>query len=94
MEDEDAPVNKTNSRDIDDPAHHQYMIAVMICYEFFRIRRTSSTREFFKYPKDRTYQLISKSKPEIPLDLDLTIEENGIVHGMILYSRGSLRYKR
>ena len=49
MEDEDAPVNKTNSRDIDDPAHHQYMIAVMICYEFFRIRRISSTRELLDY---------------------------------------------
>ena len=49
MEDEDATVNKTTSRDTDELAHHQYMIAVMICFEFFRIRRTSNTRELLDY---------------------------------------------
>ena len=46
---DDATVNTTNNRDTEDPARFQDMIVVMIRNDFFRVRRTSDTRQFLDY---------------------------------------------
>ena len=52
---DDATVNTTNNRDTEDPARFQDMIVVMIRNDFFRVRRTSDTRQFLDYTSKVNY---------------------------------------